>query len=79
VAATDVGDTSTIVGDTGCLVAPRSPEPLADAIRLLLRELPDARQGRGSRARARVVTLFGRPRMVEEFTGLYQLLAREKA
>jgi glycosyltransferase involved in cell wall biosynthesis len=79
VAATDVGDTSTIVGDTGCLVAPRSPEPLADAIRLLLHELPDARQGRGSRARARVVTLFGRPRMVEEFTGLYQELASEKA
>jgi glycosyltransferase involved in cell wall biosynthesis len=79
VAATDVGDTSTIVGDTGCVVPPRSPEPLADAIRLLLRESPETRRSRGSRARARVVTHFGRPRMVEEFTRLYQELVGDGA
>ena len=52
---------------------------LADAIRLLLHELPDARQGEG-RALARGWSRSsGRPRMVEEFTGLYQELASEKA
>jgi glycosyltransferase involved in cell wall biosynthesis len=76
VAATDIGDTRTIVGDTGCLVPPRAPERLAAAIRLLLEEPPDARRGRGSRARARVVEHFGRPRMIGEFTRLYEELAR---
>jgi glycosyltransferase involved in cell wall biosynthesis len=77
VAATDVGDTRTILGDTGCLVPPRAPEPLAGAIRILLQESPDARRGRGSRARERVVTHFGRPRMIEEFARLYQELCGE--
>jgi glycosyltransferase involved in cell wall biosynthesis len=75
VAATDVGDTRTIVGDTGRLVPPGSPAQLADAIFSLLRESPDARRVRGERARTRVVTHFGRPRMVDEFTALYEELA----
>ena len=79
VAATDVGDASTIVGDTGWLVPPRAPEPLADAIRLLLQESPETRRGRGSRARARVVAHFGRPRMVGEFTRLYRDLVGDGA
>ncbi len=79
VATTDVGDASTIVGDTGCVVPPRSPEPLADAIRVLLQESPETRRRRGSRARARVVAHFGRPRMVEEFTRLYQDLVSDGA
>lgn len=74
VAATDVGDTCRIVGDTGYLVPPGSPGALADAILHLLRESPDARQARGARARDRVVTHFGRPRMVERFTALYEEL-----
>jgi glycosyltransferase involved in cell wall biosynthesis len=74
VAATDVGDTRTILGDTGHLVPPGSPQQLADAIRHLLGESPEARRARGARARTRVVTHFGRPRMVNEFTALYEEL-----
>lgn len=74
VTATDVGDTCTILGDTGHLVPPGSPEQLADAIRHLLRESPDTHHARGTRARARVVTHFGRPRMVDGFAALYEEL-----
>jgi glycosyltransferase involved in cell wall biosynthesis len=79
VAATDVGDTCTIVGDTGHVVPPGSPGQLADAILHLLRESSDARQARGARARARVVTHFGRPRMVDRFTALYEELASARS
>jgi glycosyltransferase involved in cell wall biosynthesis len=62
------------IDDTGHLVAPGSPDRLADGIRQLLHEPSDARQVRRVRARNRIVTLFGRARMVAGFSALYEEL-----
>ena len=75
VAATDVGDTRTILGDTGQRGAPglaravgrRDPVPPE-------RITGGAPEAEGLAARTRVVTHFGRPRMVDEFTALYEEL-----
>ena len=60
---TDAGDSSLIVGDTGIVVAPQSPDALAQALGSMLesniKEL-------GERARERIVVNFAVARMIEE-------------
>jgi glycosyltransferase involved in cell wall biosynthesis len=73
--ATDVGDASLIVGDTGLIVPPRDPQALAAAIRTLAGERAAARAERGANARARIVANFGMKRAVERYAELYASLA----
>jgi glycosyltransferase involved in cell wall biosynthesis len=72
--ATDVGDAKLIVGDTGLVVPPESPDALAAAIRRLAAESATARAERGSRARVRIVENFAMPRAVQRYADLYESL-----
>jgi glycosyltransferase involved in cell wall biosynthesis len=55
---TDVGDSARIVGDTGPVVPPRSPERLASALLSVLAIDGNARRERGVSARRRVEDRF---------------------
>lgn len=59
---TDVGDSALVVGDTGKVVPPGQPEPLADA---LLEAAEEARPEARERARRRIVDNFSLPRLLE--------------
>ena len=69
VVATDVGDNARLVGDCGRVVAPRDPVALAEAIRDVLADDP---QALGVRARQRIVDNFSVARMVDAFNRLHQ-------
>jgi glycosyltransferase involved in cell wall biosynthesis len=72
--ATDVGDAKLIVGDTGVIVPPESPDALAAAIRTLAAESALRRAERGSKARARIVENFAMPHAVQRYVDLYESL-----
>ena len=57
-AGTDVGDTARLIGQTGRVVPPRSPEALANALIELMTCEPEHRQRLGKAARERIRTLF---------------------
>ena len=60
---TDVGDSSLIVGHTGIVVAPQSPDALAQGLGSMLeRDFKEL----GERARERIVQNFAVARMIEE-------------
>ncbi len=69
---TDVGDSSTIVGDTGKVVAPQSPAMLADAWRQLIDEGKEARRARGRMARNRIVSNFGMDTAMQQYAQTYR-------
>lgn len=69
--ATDVGDTSALVGDTGTLVPPNNPSALADEIRALASQPLPTRQALGARARARIESDFAFHTMQARFNALY--------
>lgn len=73
---TDVGDARSIVGDTGRVVPPRSPEALAGGVIELLRLSRDARSDLGITARARVVADFSLGAIVERYLEVYEEIAR---
>jgi glycosyltransferase involved in cell wall biosynthesis len=72
--ATDVGDAKLIVGDTGVVVPPESPDALAAAIRTLAAESAPLRAERGRKARARIVQNFAMPHAVQRYVDLYESL-----
>ncbi|MFL6821150.1 MAG: glycosyltransferase [Xanthobacteraceae bacterium] len=76
--ATDVGDAKLIVGDTGLVVPPGSPDALAAAIRTLAAESPAARAQRGSRARGRIVENFAIGHAIERYVELYESLGSQR-
>lgn len=73
--ATDVGDARSIVGETGRIVSPRSPEHLAAALGELIDAGPSARRALGHTARARIAERFALPRLAEAYAQLYEELA----
>jgi glycosyltransferase involved in cell wall biosynthesis len=75
--ATDVGDAKLIVGDTGFIVPPESPDALAVVIRKLAAEAPTARAERGSRARARIVENFAMGQAIQRYMELYGSLGSQ--
>jgi glycosyltransferase involved in cell wall biosynthesis len=72
---TDVGDSATIVGDTGTVVRPGSADALVTAILGMAGMTPPDRVGLGLRARARVVQLFSMREMIERTAASYRQLA----
>lgn len=72
VVATCVGGLTEVVegGVTGMLVAPESPEALADAVSTLLKDEP-RRAAMGRAGRLRVEQQFSLERMVEEYQKIY--------
>ena len=73
--ATDVGDSATIVGDTGRVVPAGDMAALAAAIRALLHMPADERHTLGQRARARVAQHFEIGQVVRQYQAFYDALA----
>lgn len=70
--ATDVGDASLIVGDTGVVVSPRDAAAFAAALSAEARRPSAERRARGLRARQRIVDTFALDRMIDAFAQLYR-------
>jgi glycosyltransferase involved in cell wall biosynthesis len=72
--ATDVGDASVIVGDTGVIVPPRNSAALVDALRSLSAAPRTELHERGARARRRIADQFSIQRSWDRFAELYRSL-----
>jgi glycosyltransferase involved in cell wall biosynthesis len=70
VVATDIGDTSWVMGDTGTLVPPRDPQALATAALEILTLPVEQRQTLGHQARTRIGTHFSLPSILTHFDTL---------
>jgi len=68
---TDVGDSATIVGDTGHVVPPRDPSALTVALAELLRLDPATRQALGTAAQRRIAQHYALERIAERYTDCY--------
>ena len=68
---TDVGDSASIVGDTGKVVPPKNPQALADSCKeLILLDVED-RQALGKKARQKVIELYSLDAVVAQYEKLY--------
>ena len=76
--ATDVGDAKLIVGETGLVVAPESPQALAAAIWTLAAESTTARAERGRKARARIVENFAMRCAIQRYVDVYESLGSSR-
>lgn len=76
--ATDVGDAPQVVGNTGRIVAPRSPAEVAAAIVELFRIGPERRKQLGQRARMRIVEEYSIDTIAGKYMDLYDSLFQEK-
>ena len=70
--ATDVGDCSFIIGDTGLVVPPKDPQALADAWEQILRLSAEERLILGERARQRIQQLFSIAQVARRYEELYE-------
>jgi len=75
--ATDVGDSGSIVGNTGRVVPVRSPDDLARAVLSILQMTPAARCALGVMACDRIVEHFSFERMVDQYEQLYTGLVKQ--
>jgi glycosyltransferase involved in cell wall biosynthesis len=73
--ATNVGGVTEAVGDTGLVVPPRSPEPMAEACLALLRD-PGLRHRLGAAARNRALENFTLDAAISTFDEIYSFLGR---
>jgi len=73
--ATDVGDSSWLVGDSGQVVPPRNPQALADGVRALLAMPESERKALGKRGRRRVLENFGLDAIARRYESLYASMA----
>jgi len=77
-AVTDVGDSSRIVHDTGCIVAPRDSTALAGAFEHLIQIGAEGRRTLGLRARERIVKHFSLEAIVKQYEDLYLSVHNER-
>ncbi|MCE1252786.1 MAG: glycosyltransferase, partial [Anaerolineae bacterium] len=77
VVATDVGDVSYLVGETGIVVKPGDSDALASGILKLLEMSADERFQWGQRARQRVESMFSVKKMVESTQDIFINLSRQ--
>ncbi len=77
--ATDVGDASRILAETGIVVPPRDPGAFRDGMRKLISETAAQRVARGRAARERIATLFALEAAERRFADLYRKVARTHA
>lgn len=69
---TDVGDSAYIVGETGFVVPPKSPDKLAQAIIKMIEIGPEQRKRLGVAARKRIEDNFSIQAVVEQYERLYR-------
>jgi glycosyltransferase involved in cell wall biosynthesis len=74
---TDVGDSRFIVGETGRVVAPKSPTAMAQGWKELLEAGPEVRRSLGLAARERIELNFGLATVVNRYQDLYSQVAEE--
>jgi glycosyltransferase involved in cell wall biosynthesis len=74
---TDVGDSRFIVGETGRVVAPKTPAALARGWKDLLEAGLEVRRSLGLAARERIERNFGLPAVVNRYQDLYSQVAEE--
>ncbi len=72
---TNVGDSRSILGETGSIVPPKDPKALAQAWGGLIQAGPDLRERLGEAARTRVQTYFAMPQVVHRYEALYTEIA----
>ncbi len=76
--ATDVGDSSFLIGDTGLVVPPKDPQALADAWERILSLSAEERLTLGEQARQRIQQLFSISQVARRYEVLYeQVLDRQ--
>jgi glycosyltransferase involved in cell wall biosynthesis len=73
--ATDVGDSRNIVGDTGIVVQPRSPESLAKGLITILDLPASAYADLSAAARSRVLERYSLPAVADSFISLWNTVA----
>jgi glycosyltransferase involved in cell wall biosynthesis len=74
--ATDIGDSRTVIGDTGVVVPPKDPQALADAWQKLIILGQEKRQDLGKQARQRIQDNFnldGDNSFVRQYESLYEI------
>ena len=77
--ATDVGDAARIIGDTGLIAPPHSPEALAEAWYRILSMPESERRALGLRGRERIVNNYSIQRMVQSYVELYHSVLAKNA
>ncbi len=77
-AATDVGDSAAIIGETGHVVPPADPAALAAAWTALADAGPSERNSLGEAARKRIVEHYSLPAVVRQYEGLYAAIGNGK-
>ncbi|NTU70906.1 MAG: glycosyltransferase [Coriobacteriia bacterium] len=77
-AATDVGDSALIVGDTGIIVPPNDASALADAWLHLAALSAEERASMGRRARERVLANYSIDRVADQVWDLYREVGRSR-
>lgn len=76
--ATDVGDTTLLIGNTGKVVKPKAPQELADAWQDIL-EYSDMEYNRlCNQARSRILDFYNRKDMINNYKSIYQELLTSK-
>ena len=78
-AATDVGDTARLIGDTGRVVPPRDAAALAGAWEQLIELAPEDRRALGKAARERIVNHFSLEAVTAQHEDLYESLSANKS
>jgi glycosyltransferase involved in cell wall biosynthesis len=76
--ATDVGDSATIIGDTGVVVPPRDVTALVDGIERLLRMPVEERRTMGASARVRIQANYTLEAVVDQHAELYEKLMQQE-
>jgi len=76
--ATDIGDISTIIGNTGVVVSPHNKEALASGIERLLLMPEEERRMLGANAQAQINANFKLEVIVKEYIELYENLVARK-
>ncbi len=76
--ATDVGDSSLIVGDTGFIVPPRDPAALAKALLDMLALTRERRQAMGVKARQIIETTYSLDAIAKRYYKIYDELIAER-
>lgn len=69
--ATDIGDSSFIVGDTGRIVPPKNSQAMAKALEKLIGMDPDKRTMLGNKARSRIEKHFSLSAVTARYENLY--------
>ena len=69
---TDVGDSALIVGNTGIVISPKSPEQLAEAWHAMATLGAEGRKQLGNLARQRITEVFSLPGIVHRYEELFE-------